>query len=64
MKTNYHTHTPRCKHAYGCEEEYIKSAIKAGFKTLGFSDHSPWPDVTDRMVSSIRMDALELEDYI
>ena len=64
MKTNYHTHTPRCKHAYGCEEDYIKSAIKAGFKTLGFSDHSPWPEVKDRMVSSIRMDVEELDDYV
>ena len=64
MKKNYHTHTPRCKHAFGSEEEYIKGAIKAGFKTLGFSDHSPWPEVSDRMISSIRMDVEELDDYV
>ncbi|HAH75526.1 MAG TPA: histidinol phosphate phosphatase HisJ family protein, partial [Kandleria vitulina] len=39
---NYHTHTYRCKHAIGKEEDYIKNAIKAGYTELGFSDHAPW----------------------
>lgn len=36
---NYHTHTSRCGHAVGKDEEYVLAAIKAGYKTLGFSDH-------------------------
>ncbi len=42
MLHNYHTHTVRCEHALGTEREYIESAIKAGLKTLGFSDHAPY----------------------
>ena len=41
MKKNYHTHTKRCYHATGEDEEYVLYAIKAGFKLLGFSDHAP-----------------------
>lgn len=36
---NYHTHTFRCGHAVGTDEEYVLSAIKAGYKVLGFSEH-------------------------
>lgn len=36
---NYHTHTFRCGHAKGKDEEYIQTAIKAGYKILGFSEH-------------------------
>lgn len=39
---NYHTHTTRCMHAIGSEEEYILAAISAGYTELGFSDHTPW----------------------
>lgn len=42
MKSNFHTHTPRCNHATGSEREYVEAAIKSGIKTLGFSDHSPY----------------------
>ena len=42
MLHNYHTHTWRCKHAKGTEREYIENAIRRGFQTLGFSDHTPW----------------------
>lgn len=39
---NYHTHTYLCGHANdGTMEEYIQNAIKAGMRTLGFSDHTP-----------------------
>ncbi len=62
LKTNYHTHTPRCQHAAGSEEEYVLSAIEAGFDTLGFADHTPW-NYKD-YVSRIRMRADELEGYI
>ncbi len=38
---NYHTHTSRCGHAGGSDEEYVQAAIKAGYQILGFSDHAP-----------------------
>ena len=41
MRANYHTHTPRCRHAVGSEREYIEQAIEAGMEILGFSDHTP-----------------------
>ena len=62
MLVNYHTHTPRCKHAVGSEREYIERAIACGFKILGFSDHTPQPYPKD-YVSPIRMDMDEIEDY-
>lgn len=60
---NYHAHTTRCKHAKGKDEEYVLTAIEQGFKTLGFSDHTPWP-YENGYVSHIRMDADQLEDYV
>ena len=42
MIANYHTHTYRCHHACGTEEEYIQKAIAEGVKILGFSDHAPY----------------------
>lgn len=63
MKTNYHTHTTRCMHAVGNDEDYVRSAIKGGFQELGFSDHSPWKYHTD-FVSDIRMLPEELPEYV
>ncbi|MGN0156077.1 MAG: histidinol-phosphatase [Lachnospiraceae bacterium] len=60
MKTNYHTHTDRCKHAKGKEEDYVKAAIDCGLSILGFSDHAPFPD-TD---FGLRMVYEELDDYL
>lgn len=45
IKHNYHTHTTRCNHAIGSDEEYVIEAIKAGYQTLGFSDHVMIPDI-------------------
>lgn len=42
MIANYHTHTWRCNHAKGTEEEYVCCAIDRGLRILGFSDHSPY----------------------
>ena len=44
MKANYHTHTQRCRHAGGSEEDYVRAALDAGLSILGFSDHAPFPD--------------------
>lgn len=62
MLANYHTHTPRCHHAYGSEREYIEKAISAGFKVLGFSDHVPQP-YPKSFISPVRMEMDELAEY-
>lgn len=63
MIANYHTHTPRCRHATGTEEEYIRRAIAGGMKILGFSDHTPyWFD--GDYYSYFRMYPEQLEDYM
>lgn len=41
MTYNYHTHTYRCCHATGTDEEYIQRAIQCNVKYMGFSDHIP-----------------------
>lgn len=60
---NYHSHTTRCMHAAGSEEEYVLQAIEAGMDVLGFADHSPWPYQSD-FVADMRMRISELEGYI
>ena len=59
MRTNYHTHTKRCLHAFGTEEDYISAALNAGVSVLGFSDHAPFPDVD----YGYRMPYSELGEY-
>lgn len=61
QKFNYHTHTKRCGHAIGEDEEYIKAAIQAGFTTLGFSEHlgyDGWDDAHERIPY------LEIQEYL
>ncbi|MBQ8894406.1 MAG: histidinol-phosphatase [Clostridia bacterium] len=63
MKANYHTHTFRCHHGYGCEWEYVDAAIAGGLEILGFADHSPWnfpPSYTTR----VRMAPAHLPEYV
>ena len=62
MIANYHTHTPRCRHAEGNEEEYIRTAIELGMQELGFSDHAPQPFPGD-YYSIMRMYPEQLEEY-
>ena len=62
-KVNYHSHTVRCQHASGTEEEYVLQAIDLGLETLGFSDHTPWP-YTNGYVSDMRMPISMLESYL
>ncbi len=57
---NWHTHTWRCRHARGDAADYCRAALAAGLDTLGFSDHSPWPD---GIWPTVRMDIGQLEDY-
>lgn len=51
IRCNFHTHTVRCHHADGCEEDYCRAAAEAGFSCLGFSDHCPSPlnNIPNRM---------------
>lgn len=63
MIANYHTHTWRCNHAAGTEEEYVTHAVKRGLTFLGFSDHTPYLFSGD-YVSRIRMRPEQLADYI
>ena len=59
-KTNFHTHCQRCRHAFGTEKDYLKSAIEKNLDQLGFSDHAPFPDHD----FGNRMPFEELPDYI
>lgn len=62
MDYNLHTHTFRCGHAEGKDEEYVLCAIKNGYKTLGFSDHIPLK-FEDGYESSFRVQMNSVEDY-
>lgn len=59
---NYHTHTPRCRHASGSEAEYAQAALDAGMQILGFSDHTPY-GFPEGYYTFMRMYPWELEDY-
>ena len=64
MKTNFHTHTFRCNHASGRDEEYVLSAIAGHYQILGFADHCPWP-FSGHYRSHMRMDPQGgLQDYL
>ncbi len=62
MKTNLHTHTWRCRHAQGTEQEYIEAALRAGIEVLGFSDHAPMC-FPDGYYSTYRMFPEQTADY-
>lgn len=57
---NYHTHTFRCGHASGQDEDYIKKAIEGHYRILGFSDHVIWPDYAQM---GMRGDPTQAKDY-
>ncbi|MBU5487426.1 histidinol-phosphatase [Clostridium sp. MSJ-8] len=60
IRSNYHTHTYRCGHATGTEEEYIIEAIKNNTNILGISDHGPFPDV----YHDFKMNFNDFPDYL
>lgn len=62
MIANYHTHTPRCRHARGDEESYVRNALDRGLQVFGFSDHTPQFFPGD-YYSFMRMYPEELADY-
>lgn len=63
MKVNLHTHTTRCYHAAGADEEYVLAAIEAGYDKLGFADHTPFP-YKDGYRAGDKMEIDMLEGYI
>lgn len=62
MTANFHTHTARCRHAEGADEEYVRCAVEAGLQTLGFSDHTPYP-FPGSYYSTMRMYPHEFAEY-
>lgn len=42
-----HTHTPLCRHAEGWPVDYARVAQERGLAGIGFSDHSPMPELFD-----------------
>lgn len=62
MDYNYHTHTARCGHASGQDEEYILRAIACGVREMGFSDHMPL-SFADGHESYFRVPIAQAEDY-
>lgn len=60
---NYHTHTYRCGHAKGTDEEYVIAAINNGYTKMGFSDHAPYifPDGHE---SGFRVKKKDVEGYV
>ncbi len=63
MIANYHTHTHRCNHAIGREEDYVKEALVAGLKILGWADHTPYL-FPGGYYSHFRMRPVQLPGYI
>lgn len=60
---NYHTHTYRCGHAKGSDEDYVLAAIKMGYDTIGFSDHAPYIFPTGKE-SGFRIKTKDTQDYV
>lgn len=61
LNFNFHTHTYRCGHAVGTDEEYVLKAINNGIKVLGFSDHIPFPNRTHK---GMRPEYETIPDYV
>ena len=62
MIANYHSHTTRCNHAKGTEEEFVRCALDRGLKLFGFSDHTP-QFFPGNYYSYMRMFPEQLEGY-
>lgn len=60
MLSDYHLHTPLCRHAIGEPIEYARVAVALGLDEIGFADHNPMPQDFDDW----RMKIDELPDYL
>ena len=62
MLSDYHLHTPLCRHATGEPLEYVAVARARGLDEIGFSDHCPMPGV--ERFDDWRMGRDELPRYV
>ena len=62
MNYNYHTHTKRCSHATGEDEEYIVRAIEGGIRYMGFSEHAPLK-LSDGTEHYYRLQLADIDGY-
>ena len=62
MFSDYHLHTPLCRHATGEPLDYVAAARARGLDEIGFSDHCPMPDA--RPFDDWRMRRDELPRYL
>lgn len=60
MLTDYHTHTPLCRHAEGDPIDYARHAQSIGLAEFGLADHNPMPTPLDEW----RMALDELPRYL
>ncbi len=61
MIANYHTHTYLCGHAEGTVEDYVKKAIEENLKVIGISDHGPFcDDLNDIITRRMNFDEYHL----
>ncbi len=60
--SDYHLHTPLCRHATGEPLEYVAVARARGLAEIGFSDHSPMPG--PEPFDDWRMTRAELPRYV
>ncbi len=58
--SDYHTHTPLCRHAEGWPVDLARVAVERGLGELGFADHNPMPKPFDDW----RMLIEELPQYL
>lgn len=58
--TDYHTHTPLCRHAEGTPEEFVRMALVRGIREYGIADHAPMPD---EPFDDWRMEYAQLPEY-
>lgn len=58
--SDYHLHTPLCRHADGAPSEYARAAVGLGLAEIGFADHNPMPEPFDDW----RMDLDQLPRYL
>lgn len=61
LRNNYHTHTKRCGHAEGEDEDYVLEALGSGITDLGFSDHIMLPGFSQ---PNVRGEYSVLDDYL
>jgi len=59
--TDYHVHTPLCKHAAGPMEACVERAIELGLAEIGFACHNPLPH---GLGTNERMAESELDYYV